>query len=84
MRVRMTIHRPMTDIAGRDIQAYPGLEVDLETEQGVRLIQAGQAEAVKAAPELAVAPPKEAAVLVPTVESRPARKAEVHQPKKRR
>jgi hypothetical protein len=62
----MTTHRPLTDIRGRDVQAHPGLEVDLQPEQALRLIQSGQAEAVQVAAEAAVAPPVEAAVTTTT------------------
>jgi len=59
----MTIHRPITDSSGRNLHAYPGLEVDLEPEQAVRLIQSGQADAATEAPEAAVSEMGEAAVL---------------------
>lgn len=59
----MTIHRPITDTGGRNFSAHPGLEVDLEPEQAVRLIQAGQAEAVAEAAEAAVSETGETAVL---------------------
>lgn len=63
MKVRMTIHRPLTDSSGRDIQAHPGLEIDLPADQAVRLVQSGQAEAVKVAAETATTESREQAVV---------------------
>jgi hypothetical protein len=67
MKVRLTIHRPITDAAGAQLQGYPGLEVDLASEQAVRLLQAGQAEAVPEVAESAVIQGGEQAVIPASV-----------------
>jgi hypothetical protein len=74
MRVRLTIHRPVTDLAGKTFQAHPGMEVDFAPEQALRLIQSGQGEAVPEAAEAAVVKTTERAVIPAPAAERPKKK----------
>jgi hypothetical protein len=73
MKVRLTIHRPITNAAGNELQGHPGLEVDLNPEQAVRLLQAGQAVAIPVVAEATVTEEVEQAV-IPAPATRPKRK----------